>query len=193
MSPSLAFESPLDYQIKSNLIVDALNIVGLRKFVRKGRDNAKNIKFKQTSLSSNTTAAVGAKQADKKKRYPSALNMSKFEVGQSSGGGVNLNRTENHGNGPLPLGSLKEQFEYEGIDVNLLDKLSRVTVKHREILKDALEEFARNKKRNFTRVYPAPGSNYYDQFFEQTRHINKMMYKLLYQPSEVSEILVSLY
>ena len=35
LSPSLAFDSPLDYQIKSNLIVDALNIIGLRRFIRK--------------------------------------------------------------------------------------------------------------------------------------------------------------
>jgi hypothetical protein len=35
LSPSLAFDSPLDFHIKSNLIVDALNIVGIRKVNRK--------------------------------------------------------------------------------------------------------------------------------------------------------------
>jgi len=35
LSPSLAFDSPLDFHIKSNLIIDALNIVGIRKFNRK--------------------------------------------------------------------------------------------------------------------------------------------------------------
>jgi len=31
----MAFDSPLDFHIKSNLIVDALNIVGIKKFIRK--------------------------------------------------------------------------------------------------------------------------------------------------------------
>lgn len=49
LSPSLAFDSPLDFHIKSNLIVNLLNVVGIRKFNRKkdgyGKSNAKvNIK-----------------------------------------------------------------------------------------------------------------------------------------------------
>lgn len=35
LSPSLAFDSPLDFHIKSNLIVDVLNVVGIRRFNRK--------------------------------------------------------------------------------------------------------------------------------------------------------------
>jgi tubulin polyglutamylase TTLL5 len=35
LSPSLAFDSPLDYHIKANLICDALNLVGVRKYARR--------------------------------------------------------------------------------------------------------------------------------------------------------------
>src|SRR5258706_9842271 len=35
LSPSLATDSPLDHTIKSNLITDAFNIVGVKKFDRK--------------------------------------------------------------------------------------------------------------------------------------------------------------
>jgi len=35
LSPSLAFDSPLDFQIKSNLLVDVFNIVGIKKLARK--------------------------------------------------------------------------------------------------------------------------------------------------------------
>jgi hypothetical protein len=35
LSPSLAFDSPLDFHIKSNLLVDALNIVGIKKYSRR--------------------------------------------------------------------------------------------------------------------------------------------------------------
>lgn len=56
--------------------------------------------------------------------------------------------------------------QYEGIDLIAIEKLSKVSAKHRELLREHLEEFARNKKNNFTRVYPSPGSNHYDMYFE---------------------------
>jgi hypothetical protein len=61
-----------------------------------------------------------------------------------------------------------------------LEKLSKVSAKHRDIMRDTLEEIQRNKKKNFTRIYPSPGTNTYDIYFEQVRHINKMVYKFLY-------------
>jgi hypothetical protein len=42
LSPSLAFDSPLDFHIKSNLIIDALNVVGIRKYNR-NKDGNKRI------------------------------------------------------------------------------------------------------------------------------------------------------
>ena len=35
LSPSLAFDSPLDFHIKSNLLIDTFNIVGVKKFSRR--------------------------------------------------------------------------------------------------------------------------------------------------------------
>ncbi len=43
LSPSLATDSPLDVKIKSNLIVDTFNLVGIRKFDRR-RDNLTKMK-----------------------------------------------------------------------------------------------------------------------------------------------------
>jgi hypothetical protein len=40
--------------------------------------------------------------------------------------------------------------------------LSKISAKHRELLRDHLEEFSRNRKNNFNRIFPAPGSIYYD-------------------------------
>ncbi len=48
---------------------------------------------------------------------------------------------------------------YDGIDLSLIEKLSKVSAKHRELLREHLEEFSRNSKNNFTRVYPAPGTS----------------------------------
>lgn len=35
LSPSLAFDSPLDFHIKSNLLTDTFNIVGIKKYSRR--------------------------------------------------------------------------------------------------------------------------------------------------------------
>ena len=43
LSPSLATDSPLDYTIKSNLLTDTLNLVGIRKFDWR-RDNLTKMK-----------------------------------------------------------------------------------------------------------------------------------------------------
>jgi len=43
LSPSLATDSPLDVKIKSNLLVDTFNLVGIRKFDRR-RDSLTKMK-----------------------------------------------------------------------------------------------------------------------------------------------------
>jgi hypothetical protein len=35
LNPSLSTDSPLDFKIKSNLVTDTLNLIGLRKFDRR--------------------------------------------------------------------------------------------------------------------------------------------------------------
>jgi hypothetical protein len=48
-SPSFATDSPLDLHIKTNLISDTLNLVGIRKFDRK-RDNLSKMKSKVKTM-----------------------------------------------------------------------------------------------------------------------------------------------
>lgn len=43
LSPSLATDSPLDLKIKTNLIIDTFNLIGIKKFDRK-RDNLTKMK-----------------------------------------------------------------------------------------------------------------------------------------------------
>ena len=68
-----------------------------------------------------------------------------------------------------------------------MEKLSKISAKHRELLREHLEEFCmmrhyenpvtgnvnltavqgnNKKKTNFTRIFPAPGSNQYDMYFQ---------------------------
>lgn len=48
LSPSLAVESPLDMQIKSNLIADTLSMVGIKRFDRKA-ESANKMKNRMKS------------------------------------------------------------------------------------------------------------------------------------------------
>lgn len=49
LSPSLACDSPLDMMIKSTLVVDALNIAGVRRFDRK-KESLNKIKHRMKGL-----------------------------------------------------------------------------------------------------------------------------------------------
>jgi tubulin polyglutamylase TTLL5 len=50
LSPSLAFDSPLDFHIKTNLLVDTFNIVGVKKFIRKREVMGKSMKMKPSGM-----------------------------------------------------------------------------------------------------------------------------------------------
>jgi len=49
----------------------------------------------------------------------------------------------------------------------------------------------RNVKLNFTRVYPAAGTDYYDKYFDGERPNNKLIYRYLCQKSELSSLVES--
>ena len=49
ISPSLATDTPLDAKIKSNLVVDAFNLIGIKKFDRR-RENINKMKSKVKNI-----------------------------------------------------------------------------------------------------------------------------------------------
>jgi hypothetical protein len=75
---------------------------------------------------------------------------------------------------------------YDGIEVPLLEKVSKISAKHRSLLIEVLGEFERNVRLNFTRVYPAPGTHHYDRFFEAVRPNNRLIYKYLLEKTELT-------
>ena len=82
-----------------------------------------------------------SQKPDKKKRYPSALNISKAKADLQSQN--ILNKTENFTNNQKDNQQLAK---FEGLEINGLEKLSKISAKHREILRDTFEEIHRNKK-----------------------------------------------
>ena len=58
LAPSLSADSPLDYNIKSNLIVDLFNLVGVRRPLKK-KQNMKPAKQKFNSINTNHNQVSG--------------------------------------------------------------------------------------------------------------------------------------
>ena len=59
----------------------------------------------------------------------------------------------------------------------MLKKLA--TVKHKDILRETLLELLR--KGSYVCIYPARGSEVYDQYFQQIRPLNRFLNKVLFQ------------
>jgi hypothetical protein len=64
-----------------------------------------------------------------------------------------------------------------------------VSAKHRSTLYDFLTESERNVRLNFTRIYPAPNSDYYDRFFDGERPNNKLIYKYLFLKNDLTSLI----
>ena len=59
------------------------------------------------------------------------------------------------------------------------DQLKRLArTKYKEILRETISEYQR--KGNFVRIYPAHGSNNYDQYFSGPRPFNRFIYKMMF-------------
>ena len=80
----------------------------------------------------------------------------------NSQGGVTLNYTQPANMQTIQaIERLTKDGEYAQ-DIDMLKKLS--TVKHKEILRESVLEMLR--KGNYVCIYPARGSEYYDQYFQ---------------------------
>mmetsp|Transcript_43855 Transcript_43855/g.42367 ORF Transcript_43855/g.42367 Transcript_43855/m.42367 type:complete len:155 (-) Transcript_43855:1792-2256(-) len=153
------------------MLVDSLNLAGLRRHTRRKEALGKPVPKKPASL-------IGA--AEKKKKQ-SGIVTSKLHSQ-----GMTLTSKQEVISEQKRADPAKEIPTFIGVESIYIERMAKVSAKHKEIIAESLEEFLRNsylsqsKRRNFTRIYPAPNSNYYDQFFEQSRHYNKLLYRYLY-------------
>lgn len=61
LSPSLATDSPLDMTIKSNLVTDVFNVIGMKKFDRK-KESMNKIKHRMKGYYNNKAPGTAAKK-----------------------------------------------------------------------------------------------------------------------------------
>ena len=50
-------------------------------------------------------------------------------------------------------------------------------LRHRDLIKEIVYEYER--RGNFVRIFPSPGSNEYEKYFQYQKTINKYLYKVL--------------
>jgi hypothetical protein len=75
------------------------------------------------------------------------------------------------------------------LDNYFLERLSRISAKHREIVFETLDEFQRNKNLNYTCIYPTAGCHQYDKYFEGGgRASNQLLHKYLFTKNDLFTI-----
>ena len=165
LSPSLACDSPLDMQIKSNLITDSFNLCGMKRFDRK-KESLNKIKHRMKGLYTKNT---------KKTNLGNGIQ----GTGLTPSGMLN---TEIYGqNSSLQLQNYIDKFVSENpVEFSsLFEPLKKAAnLKYKEYLKETIIENTR--KNYFLRIYPARGAEMYDMYFQHSRPYNKVINKVLF-------------
>ena len=142
LSPSLATESPLDLKIKSQLFIDTMNLICVRKFDRR-RDNITKMKNRFKNI-------MRAKSYQSRQNYPNSAAPTKHGIIVNDDKGIRRGRDPDDW-----VGDQKKQ--------QAVDKISSLNSRFREVYRDTLLE--NQRKNNFIRIYPTRSSDIYDQYF----------------------------
>ena len=175
MSPSLVGDSPLDMKLKSQLVSDMFNLVGVKKFDRK-KESMNKVKHRMKGLyargkSLNTRYTYNFSYQNGKPQTADVYSTRSFTT----------NLTPHHIQQELSaiLKSKNKCYLFYLGDSSLqgYKKIveTLITLKHKEVLREAISEYER--KGNFVRIYPAQGTSKYDKYFKNYRPYNAFLYK----------------
>lgn len=56
------------------------------------------------------------------------------------------------------VNNFTNQTHFDGIEIPLLDKITKINGRHRSLLLEVLGEFERNTNLSFTRIFPVAGT-----------------------------------
>lgn len=179
LSPSLATDSPLDHHIKSNLLTDTFNLIGIQKFDRKKEimnkmmNRAKNVtQSKRTKSLLNRYQNLFSPNSSAKKNGGKGSRYMAEDTGDSE-----TYYTSNH------ITKSKLDFKDNFFSDKLSDFLNELVVSSTlykfkdEIIQTVLEY---RRENNFVMIYPSPDSGMYDKFFhnpKSVRAINDVLFK----------------
>ena len=174
LSPSLSPDSPLDMTIKTNLLTDTYNLVGIRRFDRR-KESLNKLKYRAKVSSFSSTNGGG-----KSKLY---LNHSNFAGSiPSSQQAVTDMAVSGFKPNPFVQNLLETIIEQHGDlyeNGQLLEPMRQcMQLRFRDLIADTVTEFLRMQ--NFCRIYPARNSKLYDKYFSSNKALAKITYKVLH-------------
>jgi len=152
LSPSMGWDSPFDHQIKSNLVADLFTLIGV--------------------------PAIGPKimQVNRKRkgRFSSLAPVNR-------GIGI-LNRSKGmFKNNFITKQKHRNFFDHSLTNKNSLGNISDLndySKEDKKFIKDTEDEIKRN--RGFKMIFPNENMLYYEQFFEEKRKVNEVIWKRLF-------------
>jgi len=180
LSPSIACEAPLDFKIKSKLISDTFNLVGLKQFNRKVECEKKIKSRTRAGLNHLTKGAQFSK-------LPTPCQAIRAPIAIMGSGFLTKQDIEGKGYTAQKITvaddikkAIKEISSYDH-EISAQDQetmLKLASFKKRDILKEALSEYFR--RTDFKRIFPAPGTDKYFKFFHSQNNMNKFLYDFIY-------------
>ena len=158
LSPSLAFESPLDLKIKGNLIKDTLNLVGLKKpFANDGNTKGP---------SSQAQSGNGQPASHLVGYHSSVGGPNNFFKGKMSGKVPKKGEVEYRLK--MAANILTEQVDAmpeELFNIEQKDYVKSFITMPAKMKEIVIETMLEHQRRgNFVRIYPTKNSDYYDCF-----------------------------
>jgi hypothetical protein len=187
LSPSIACEAPLDFKIKSKLLSETFNLVGVKQFNRKVECEKKIKSRTRAGLNHLTKGAQFSKlpTALQAVRAPIAILGSGFLTKQDiECKDYKEQKVAVHDNIKK---AIKDMSSFDSRitekDQTLLLKLA--SYKKRDVLKETLSEYQR--RGNFERVFPAPGTDSYFKYFNSQNNLNKLLYDFIYDSHKAEE------
>ncbi|CAI2370307.1 unnamed protein product [Moneuplotes crassus] len=189
LSPSLGTDSPLDFHIKSTLLTDTFNLVGIKKFDRKKESlskmasrvrniaeekKTKNILERYNKLLEKT----GGKPKSKKSKSINNKAGDNNLVTNAYDNELFYSNLSSH----LAKKDIKEKNCYHSLSEKCHEILSKMAMtKYKSEILETLEE--RCRIGNYVCIYPSEGSNIYDYFFINSKPVNSAIYEFLYSSS----------
>lgn len=174
LSPSLGTDSPIDYHIKSTLLTDTFNLVGIRKFDRK-KESLSKLASRVKNI------AEGKKTKNLLQRYNKLIEKTNSHGIKKSSSGFNNKSGDNIlCTNPFDTETFQSggNCQVPNICPEILSRMAHW--KYKQEILDTLEE--RWRMGNYVCIYPSQDSNIYDYFFINTKPVNVAIYEFLYCP-----------
>jgi len=154
LSPSMAADSPLDWNIKSNVMTDTLNLCGMKRFDRK-KESLNKIKHRMKGYYNNKPGTTGSSN----KKFGAGV----FGVGMTTNSNGVAAADVTHNSVSPQMAALIEKFIGENAMEfgHMSEAMKKATIfKYKEIISETLAENSRRGA--FVRIYPAKGSDSLD-------------------------------